>query len=140
MERRCYAMRLWYEGRRFRGYARQPGLPTVQQTLERALNQAGVVARLSAAARTDAGVHALGQVVSFAVRQNLDPEEMRRAVNAALPEGIAVVHAWAASPSFHARASACSRTYVYLVGAPAQARNHRSGQGRGLIRALSRDR
>jgi tRNA pseudouridine38-40 synthase len=117
MERRFYAMRLWYEGSRFRGFQRQAGLPTVAETLEAAMRRAGVHAHLFAAARTDAGVHALSQVVSFATRAALEPEELRRAVNAALPDGIAVVDAWAARKGFHARASALSRTYVYLVGA-----------------------
>lgn len=116
MERRFYAMRLWYEGSRFRGFQRQPGLPTVEETLQEALCRAGVRAHLFAAARTDAGVHALSQVVSFAVRAALDPESLRREVNAALPDGMAVVEAWAAGKGFHARASALSRTYVYLVG------------------------
>jgi tRNA pseudouridine38-40 synthase len=117
MERRFYAMRLWYEGSRFRGFQRQAGLPTVQEALEDALRRAGVQAHLAAAARTDAGVHALSQVVSFAVRAHLDPAELRRAVNAALPEGVAVLDAWTEPRGFHARASALSRTYVYLVGA-----------------------
>ncbi|HET6440102.1 MAG TPA: tRNA pseudouridine(38-40) synthase TruA [Anaeromyxobacter sp.] len=116
MERRCYAMRLWYEGGRFRGYQRQPGLPTVERALCEALERSGVAARPVAAARTDAGVHAMAQVVSFAVRRELDPVLLRREVNAALPEGVAVVEAWAAARNFHARASARSRTYVYLVG------------------------
>jgi tRNA pseudouridine38-40 synthase len=117
MERRFYAMRLWYDGARFRGWQRQPGLPTVQEALQAALAQAGIRAPLAAAARTDAGVHALSQVVSFATRADLDPSLLRRAVNAALPAGVAVVEAWAAQPGFHARASARSRTYVYLLGA-----------------------
>jgi len=116
MERRFYAMRLWYEGSRFRGFQRQPGLHTVQGALEDALRRAGVRAHLFTAARTDAGVHALSQVVSFAVRAALEPESLRRDLNAALPEGIAVVDAWQAREGFHARASALSRTYVYLVG------------------------
>jgi tRNA pseudouridine38-40 synthase len=120
MERRFYAMRLWYDGGRFRGYQRQRGLPTVQEALEAAfraaLGDAGARPRLAAAARTDAGVHALWQVASFSARAALDPERLRRALNAALPDGVAVVEAWAAPPGFHARASARSRTYVYLVG------------------------
>ncbi len=117
MERRFYGMKLWYDGGRFRGFPRQPGLPTVEEALQDALRRAGVRAHLFAAARTDAGVHALSQVVSFAVRSALQPEALRRALNAALPEGVAVVEAWAAPSGFHARASALSRTYVYLVGA-----------------------
>jgi tRNA pseudouridine38-40 synthase len=116
MERRFYGMRLWYEGSRFRGFQRQPGLPTVQEALEDALRRAGVRAHLFTAARTDAGVHALSQVVSFAVRAVLDPESLRRELNANLPDGMAVVEAWHAPGGFHARASALSRTYVYLLG------------------------
>jgi tRNA pseudouridine38-40 synthase len=117
MERRFYAMRLWYDGARFRGWQRQPGLPTVQESLQDALARAGIRAPLAAAARTDAGVHAVSQVVSFATRADLDPGWLRRTVNAALPDGAAVVEAWAAPARFHARAAARSRTYVYLVGA-----------------------
>jgi tRNA pseudouridine38-40 synthase len=120
MERCFYAMRLWYDGGRFHGFQRQPGLPTVQQALDaalgRALAPAGVSANIHAAARTDRGVHAASQVVSFAVRAELDTAELRRAVNGALPEGIAVLDAWRAPRGFHARASARARTYVYLYG------------------------
>jgi tRNA pseudouridine38-40 synthase len=116
MERRFYAMRLWYDGARFHGFQRQPGLPTVQEALEDALGQAGISAPLAAAARTDRGVHALSQVVSFAVRAALDPEQLRRALNAALPDGVAVLDVRPTRAAFHARAAARSRTYVYLVG------------------------
>jgi tRNA pseudouridine38-40 synthase len=119
VERRFYAVLVAYDGGRFRGFQRQPGLPTVQAALEDALAAAGVRARLAVAARTDAGVHALGQVVSFSARTALDPDALRRAVNAALPEGIAALAVADAGRSFHARSDAVSRTYVYLVGAPA---------------------
>ncbi len=119
MERRFYALRLCYDGGRFRGFQKQPGLPTVQAALEEALAAAGVRAPLHVAARTDAGVHALAQVVSFSVRAALEPEALRRALNAALPEGLLVRDAARVPPSFHARGSALARTYVYLVGAPA---------------------
>ncbi len=118
MERRFYAVEIAYDGTRFRGFQRQPGLPTVQDALEAALAAAGVRAPLAVAARTDAGVHAVGQVVSFSARAALDPDALRRAVNAALPEGILARAAHRVDPSFHARNSAVARTYVYLVGAP----------------------
>jgi tRNA pseudouridine38-40 synthase len=118
MERRFYAVEIAYDGTRFRGFQRQPGLPTVQDALEGALASVGVRAPLAVAARTDAGVHALGQVVSFAARAALDPEALRRGLNAALPEGILAREVHRVAPSFHARASAVARTYVYLVGAP----------------------
>ena len=119
MERRFYAIEIAYDGGLFRGFQRQPGLPTVQDALERALGALGVHAPLAVAARTDAGVHALGQVVSFAVRAALSPEDLRRGLNAALPEGILVLAAHRVAPSFHARNTALARTYVYLLGTPA---------------------
>lgn len=119
MERRFYAIEIAYDGGSFRGFQRQPGLPTVQDALEGALSTLGVHAPLAVAARTDAGVHALRQVVSFAVRADLAPERLRRGLNAALPGGVIAVAAHRVSPSFHARNSALSRTYVYLVGVPA---------------------
>jgi tRNA pseudouridine38-40 synthase len=118
VERRRYALRLAYDGRAFRGFQRQPGLPTVQAALEEALAQVGVREPLQVAARTDAGVSALDQVVSFAARRELDPEALRQAVNRGTPEALICLGAARAPQGFHARASATSRTYVYLVGAP----------------------
>ncbi len=114
-----YALRLAYDGGAFRGYQRQPGMPTVQECLEEALAHIGVHARLEAAARTDAGVHALGQVVTFTARAVLEPDELRTAINAGTPPGLLCLDAALVPPHIHARASARSRTYVYLVGWPA---------------------
>lgn len=121
MERRRYALRLLYDGRAFRGFQRQPGLPTVQEAVEAGLRRAGVEAPLQVAARTDAGVSALDQVVGFTTRADLDLGALRRAVNEAAPEALICLGAARAPPSFHARASALSRTYVYLVGTQAPA-------------------
>ena len=118
MERRFYAIEIAYDGGAFRGFQAQPGLPTVQAALEGALATLGLRPALAVAARTDAGVHALAQVVSFSVRAALDPEALRRGLNAALPEGLLAVAAHRVAPSFHARNTALSRAYVYLVGAP----------------------
>lgn len=118
MEKRRYALRLAYDGGAFRGWQRQPGLPTVQAAIEGALSSVGVRSKLDAAARTDAGVHAIEQVVSFSARRDLEPRALRAAVNAATPEGLVCLDAARVAPSFHARASALSRRYVYLVGAP----------------------
>jgi len=111
-------MRLAYDGGAFRGFQRQPGLPTVEEALRRALAPLGVASRLEVAARTDAGVHALAQVVTFAARLDLHPEAVRSAVNRASPEELVCLDVWSVGPSFHARASAVSRAYVYLVGTP----------------------
>jgi tRNA pseudouridine38-40 synthase len=119
VQRRFYAVEVAYEGGRFRGFQRQPGLPTVQAALEDALAAAGIRAPLAVAARTDAGVHAIAQVVSFATRTDLDPDALRRSLNAALPDGILALAVRRATGAFHARNDALARTYVYLVGAPA---------------------
>lgn len=119
MERRRYALRLLYDGRAFRGFQRQPGLPTVQEAVEAGLRRAGIEAPLQVAARTDAGVSAIDQVVGFTTRADLDLGSLRRAVNEAAPEGLLCLAAARAPRSFHARASASSRRYVYLVGCPA---------------------
>ena len=118
VERRRYALRLAYDGRAFRGFQRQPGLVTVQETLEAALRSLGLVGSLQVAARTDAGVSALDQVVGFSARLDLDPAELRQAVNRATPDALLCLAAARAPLHFHARASAQLRRYVYLVGAP----------------------
>jgi len=119
VERRFYAIEIAYDGGLFRGFQHQPGLPTVQAALEAALGALGVRAGLAVAARTDAGVHALRQVLSFSARAALDPDALRRDLNATLPEGILALAAHRVAPSFHARNTALGRTYVYLVGTPA---------------------
>src|SRR2546423_4126280 len=100
-----------YDGGPFAGWARQPGRRTVQEELERAL---GVVLReevsLKVAGRTDAGVHALGQVASYR-----GPPPRLDGVNAVLPDEIAVLAAEPADDDFDARRSARGRTYCYRV-------------------------
>lgn len=101
-----------YDGSRFSGWARQPGRRTVQAELERAL---GVVLRrddvsLTVAGRTDAGVHAWGQVASY-VGEPAAP----RALNALLPDDVAVLESGVAAPGFDARRDATSRAYCYRV-------------------------
>ncbi len=118
MERRRYALLVAYEGGAFRGFQRQPGLPSVQEALERALRPLGLAGRVDVAARTDAGVHALAQVVTFWARAAHDPEVLRAAVNRATPPELWCRAAARVDPSIHARASARARRYVYLVGTP----------------------
>jgi tRNA pseudouridine38-40 synthase len=119
VEKRRYALLIAYDGGAFRGFQRQPGLPTVQERLEEALLGVGVRTHLEYAARTDAGVHALAQVVTFGAPPGLDVARLRAAVNAATPDAILCLDAAEVPPRFHARASARSRRYVYLVGWPA---------------------
>ena len=105
-----------YDGSAYAGYAVQPGLPTVQGQLEAALERiAGEAVRVATAGRTDSGVHALGQVVSFEAPDALTPERIAGALGAQLPPDISVLDAAPAPEGFHARHSCVSRTYAYLI-------------------------
>jgi len=121
VERRRYALRLLYDGTAFRGFQAQPGLPTVQQAVEAGLRRAGIQASLQVAARTDAGVSALDQVVGFTTRTDIDPTALRCALNEGAPEGLVCLEVARVGRDFHARATALGRRYVYLVGTPAPA-------------------
>jgi tRNA pseudouridine38-40 synthase len=107
---------LEYDGTGFRGWAAQPGLRTVEGEFQVALAQ--VYAewdRLAVAGRTDTGVHATGQVASIDADGGPPVERAAEALNAVLPEDIAVLSGEAAAPDFHARHSATSRSYRYRV-------------------------
>jgi tRNA pseudouridine38-40 synthase len=107
---------LEYDGTEFRGWARQPGLRTVESAIREALD--AVFPRwdgLAVAGRTDTGVHATGQVVSVDVEGGPPPERAADALNAALPDDVAVVGSDEAPAEFHARFSARSRSYRYRV-------------------------
>lgn len=108
---------LEYEGSGFRGWARQPGLRTVEQAICDALD-AIYPCRwrdLAVAGRTDAGVHATGQVASVKVDGGPPASRAAAALNTALPPDVAIVRAEAVPAGFHARFSATARTYRYLV-------------------------
>jgi tRNA pseudouridine38-40 synthase len=106
---------LEYDGSGFRGWARQPGLRTVQGVLEAALAQVlREEVRLTVAGRTDTGVHALGQVASFATAAPLPPD-LARNLNGVTPHDIAVRRAAAVAAGFDARRDARSRSYLYRV-------------------------
>ncbi|MCL5264308.1 MAG: tRNA pseudouridine(38-40) synthase TruA [Chloroflexi bacterium] len=105
-----------YDGILFHGMQVQPGLRTVQGELEQALflvTQERI--RIAAAGRTDAGVHASGQVVSFKTQSYLPATTLLRALNAALPDDIVVKHCADVAAEFHARFSAQSREYRYTI-------------------------
>src|SRR6266542_1294953 len=107
---------LAYDGRPFSGFARQRDRRTVQDELEAALARlAGAPVTVVCAGRTDAGVHARGQVVHTDLPARLDPERVRRVLNAALGPVIVVREAAWAPAEFDARFSARRRTYVYRV-------------------------
>ncbi|MGN6430582.1 MAG: tRNA pseudouridine(38-40) synthase TruA [Gaiellaceae bacterium] len=107
---------LEYDGTGFRGWAAQPGLRTIEGTLRAALD--GVFPRwdgLAVAGRTDTGVHALAQVASVDADGGPPSERVAGALNAELPDDVAVTEAEAAAADFHARHSARGRSYRYRV-------------------------
>jgi tRNA pseudouridine38-40 synthase len=105
-----------YDGTAFRGWARQPGQRTVEGALLGALDRVYDSAdRLTVAGRTDAGVHALANIVSVDVSGGPPVSRAVEALNTALPEDVAVVRADEAEHDFHARHSARSRSYRYRI-------------------------
>lgn len=110
------ALGVEYDGSGFRGWQQQPGGGTVQDVLQDALSQfAQTPIRVVCAGRTDAGVHALGQVVHFDATVDRSMFAWVRAANTFLPAAVAVRWAKVVPPSFHARSSAVSRRYRYLL-------------------------
>jgi tRNA pseudouridine38-40 synthase len=110
------ALRLAYLGSSFAGWQRQPRSATVQAALENALERLyGGHVPLVGAGRTDAGVHAAGQVAHFDPPLAIPPRGIQRALNSALPAGVRVLRAWPAPASFHARRSAKGKQYRYRI-------------------------
>jgi len=106
---------LAYDGTGFHGYARQQAVRTVQGELETALEPFTGPVPTFVAGRTDRGVHAAGQVVSFATETPIDPVRVVRSLNRRLGPEIAVKRLVAAADGFHARFSAVGRAYEYLI-------------------------
>lgn len=107
---------LAYDGSAFHGWQIQPGLATIQGSLTdviRKITQENI--SVHGASRTDTGVHALGQVVSFRTQSALAVDEMQRAFNALLPPTIRIVAAEEFGPDFHARWQAVEKTYHYRI-------------------------
>jgi tRNA pseudouridine38-40 synthase len=113
---RHFKLTIAYDGTDFHGWQMQAGKPTIQgeivSTLRR-LTQEQVF--LHGAGRTDAGVHALGQVASFRTQSGLSAGEFQRALNALLPPAIRITGAEEVGPDFHARWSARAKTYQYRL-------------------------
>lgn len=113
---RTIAVTLAYDGTRFVGWQRQPAGQSIQELLESALaaiQQREV--RVAGAGRTDAGVHATGQVASFPFAHAMPCDVLTRALNARLPEDVRVLWADERAEGFHARYSATSKRYRYVV-------------------------
>lgn len=107
---------LEYDGTRYAGWQRQPDQPTIQEAVERAIQQVGqITASVIGAGRTDAGVHARGQVASFRTTRDWSAADWMRALNAVLPEDIAVQSTALMPDAFHARHDARGKLYRYSI-------------------------
>lgn len=133
-----YRLTLEYDGRGLVGWQRQANGPSVQQALEEAVHAfTGETVRVSGAGRTDAGVHALGQVAHLDLTRVWPAETVRNALNHHLkPAAIAVLEATAADADFDARFSATGRAYLYrIINRPAPLALER-GRAWGVARPL----
>lgn len=116
-----YAMRyirllLEYDGTDYHGWQMQKTDRTIQSTIEAAILEiTGEASRLAAAGRTDAGVHALGQVAVFATRSTLAAETFMRALNAGLPGDLRILSSSETDASFNPRYDALRKSYFYLI-------------------------
>lgn len=105
-----------YDGTDYAGFQKQPNAPTIQGELEAILMRMHRdEIQVIGSGRTDAGVHAKGQVIHFESDLQLKPAEWQRALNAQLPEAIRILSVEQAAPDFHARYSACGKEYRYFI-------------------------
>lgn len=113
---RTWKLVLSYDGSDYSGWQVQPGQPTIQGELQAALGRVvGEMPLPQGSGRTDAGVHALAQVASFALRVPIPADSLRRALNRTLPPAIRIREANTVRSEFHARHSAVAKTYEYRV-------------------------
>jgi tRNA pseudouridine38-40 synthase len=111
-----FALIIEYDGGNYHGFQLQANEPTIQAELERALGKlTGETSRVAGASRTDTGVHALGQVVSFRTNSTLPAQTFTGGLNYYLPLDIAVRAAYRVSDSFRVRSDAVSREYNYYI-------------------------
>ena len=107
---------LEYDGTAYFGFEWQEGLPTIQGEIEKAIGGlTGEKLRVISASRTDSGVHARGQVVSFRTSKDFSPETFVSGLNHYLPGDIAVIAAYPVVSSLDIRKEAVSREYKYLI-------------------------
>ncbi|MGB8259356.1 MAG: tRNA pseudouridine synthase A [Terracidiphilus sp.] len=111
-----WKLTLAYDGSAYRGWQVQPGEPTIQGELQAALGRITSERPLpQGSGRTDAGVHALAQVASFALAARIPAVNLQRALNGKLPAAIRILEARVVSGAFHARHSAVAKTYEYRI-------------------------
>jgi tRNA pseudouridine38-40 synthase len=111
-----FKLTLAYDGTGFVGWQRQASGRSIQGTIEDALRELdGRPVAVAGAGRTDAGVHALGQVASFSLERSMAPDALVRALNARLPEQVRALSAAAVADDFHARFGARAKRYRYRI-------------------------
>ena len=116
MDKKNIRLILAYDGNRYHGWQRQNNGVTIQEVIEEKLAiMCKAPVKLISSGRTDAGVHALSQVCNFKTRSPIEPEAIKRGLNALLPNDIYVKKAGYTPHEFHARYSAISKTYEYRI-------------------------
>ncbi|MBQ3019617.1 MAG: tRNA pseudouridine(38-40) synthase TruA [Clostridia bacterium] len=111
-----YVLKIAYDGTDFAGWQCQKNARTVQETLENAIETAlGVKIRTTASGRTDAGVHAVGQICHFDGDLSVPPEKMPDCLNRHLPPDVRVIEGWGADEKFDANRTAKKKTYCYSL-------------------------
>jgi tRNA pseudouridine38-40 synthase len=105
-----------YDGTDFHGWQVQPGLPTIQGTLEEIIGgMEGRPVHVAGSGRTDAGVHARAQVAAFTIENPIPPSNLQRAVNRLLPPAIRILDVIETHPDFHPRFDAIAKVYQYTL-------------------------
>ncbi|MBF0329752.1 MAG: tRNA pseudouridine(38-40) synthase TruA [Nitrospirae bacterium] len=116
MRQRKIKLLIQYDGTDYCGWQVQPNGISIQGLIQDALSEiTGVAVRLTAAGRTDAGVHALAQVAAFNTESSLEAEIFQKALNANLPYPIRIINASETSKEFHPRFDAKHKTYFYMI-------------------------
>ena len=118
-----------YDGKDFNGWQKQPNKLNIQGTIEKAIESiVGHEVKLTASGRTDAGVHALGQVANFKTNSQIPIEKFAIAINSRLKKSIVIKHAEEAEERFHSRLNCKEKTYRYII--------NNSKQGTAIYRNL----
>ena len=118
-----------YDGKDFNGWQKQPNKLNIQGSIEQAIYQpTGEEVELNASGRTDAGVHALGQVANFKTNSNIPIEKFAIAINTKLKKSIRILKAEEVDERFHSRLSCKRKTYRYII--------NNSEQGTAIYRNL----
>lgn len=109
-------LKIEYDGKNFAGWQTQPGKASIQGEIIKAINEiTGEEVELNASGRTDAGVHALGQIANFKTNTEIDIKKIPYAINSKLPNSIVIKTAEEVEERFHSRYNCVGKTYRYIV-------------------------